>query len=60
MVSLLCLMEQSRFDTDAADRAHLLARSLARRPGILPTGASPLGEVSGRSQTTLARRCRYV
>ena len=43
MVSLLCLMEQSRFDTDAADRAHLLARSLARRPGILPTGASPLG-----------------
>ena len=42
MVSLLCLMEQSRFDTDA-DRAHLLARSLARRPGILPTGASPLG-----------------
>ena len=48
MVSLLCLIEQSRFDTDA-DRAHLLARSLARRPGILPTGASPLGEVSGRS-----------
>ena len=43
MVSLLCLMEQSRFDTDA-NRAHLLApSSLARRPGILPTGASPLG-----------------
>ena len=57
MVSLLCLMEQSRFDTDAADRAHLLARSLARRPGILPTGASPLG-TKGKAEMPLGFQIR--